>query len=196
MADTDSHRIRLVMDHLIAEQYLGLEGDEYPVLVLRPRYKEVFGEEKTLMMMLPKEKKERSEDALYNTREPQEGPPYGIDAGRRGERGEETPSRVLSRGGKKTRTGAAAAGGEDFQPDGTEEALFLKLKELRNRLAREIKSPAYIVFSDASLREMCRQRPLSPEQFLNVAGVGAVKLEKYGEVFMAAIREHGDESQT
>jgi ATP-dependent DNA helicase RecQ len=53
MADTDSHRIRQVMDHLIAEQYLGLEGDEYPVLALRPKYREAFGEEKALRMMLP-----------------------------------------------------------------------------------------------------------------------------------------------
>jgi ATP-dependent DNA helicase RecQ len=80
------------------------------------------------------------------------------------------------------------------QGSGTDERLFLKLKELRNRLAREIKVPAYIVFSDASLRDMCRKRPQSPEQFLNVTGVGAVKLEKYGAAFMAAIREFAGSS--
>jgi ATP-dependent DNA helicase RecQ len=83
--------------------------------------------------------------------------------------------------------------GEDFQAD---EGLFLKLKELRSRWAQEIKAPAYIVFSDASLRDMCRKRPQNPEQFLNVAGVGAVKLEKYGAAFMAAIREYGEASRT
>jgi ATP-dependent DNA helicase RecQ len=65
----------------------------------------------------------------------------------------------------------------------------LKLKELRSRLAQEIKAPAYIVFSDASLRDMCRRRPQSPEQFLNVAGAGAVKLKKYGAAFMEIIRD-------
>jgi ATP-dependent DNA helicase RecQ len=69
-----------------------------------------------------------------------------------------------------------------------DEGLFLRLKELRNRLAQEAKVPAYIVFSDASLRDMCRKRPLTGEQFLNINGVGAVKLEKYGEAFMAVIR--------
>jgi ATP-dependent DNA helicase RecQ len=38
---------------------------------------------------------------------------------------------------------------------------------------------------------MCRKRPRSREAFLNVAGVGAVKLEKYGEAFMTVIREQG-----
>jgi ATP-dependent DNA helicase RecQ len=79
--------------------------------------------------------------------------------------------------------------GEGLGVGEDEEALFLKLKELRGRLAREIKAPAYIVFSDASLREMCRKRPRCPEQFLNVAGVGKMKLEKYGDAFMSLIRD-------
>ncbi|MDR1617690.1 MAG: HRDC domain-containing protein [Treponema sp.] len=86
---------------------------------------------------------------------------------------------------------AAAARTEDFQAD---EGLFVKLKELRSRLAREAGVPAYIVFSDASLRDMCRKRPQNQGQFLNVAGVGAVKLEKFGALFMAAIREYGGAS--
>jgi ATP-dependent DNA helicase RecQ len=69
-----------------------------------------------------------------------------------------------------------------------DEGLFMRLKELRGRLAQEAKVPAYIVFSDASLRDMCRKRPCTGEQFLKVNGVGAVKLEKYGEAFMAIIR--------
>jgi ATP-dependent DNA helicase RecQ len=174
MADTDPHRIRLVLDHLIAEQYLGLEGDEYPVLVLLPRYKEAFGEEKTIRMMLPAEKMRREKSV----------------------RSEDTPSLAQGRGEKTARHGTAAVQGEDVQADETDERLFLKLKELRSRLAQEIKSPAYIVFSDASLRDMCRKRPQSPEQFLNVAGVGAVKLEKYGAAFMAAIREYGGEARS
>jgi ATP-dependent DNA helicase RecQ len=170
MADMDSHRIRLVMDHLIAEQYLGLEGDEYPVLVLRPRYKEAFGEEKAIRMMLPGEKVRRGE---LEIRKELEGRRPG------GTREPERPQGI---------TGSARD--EGFQKGGADEALFLKLKELRSRLAQEIKAPAYIVFSDSSLRDMCRKRPQSPEQFLNVAGVGAVKLEKYGAAFMAVIGEH------
>jgi ATP-dependent DNA helicase RecQ len=92
---------------------------------------------------------------------------------------------------ERTAGSGAAARGEDFQADETGEGLFLRLKELRSRLAQEINAPAYIVFSDASLRDMCRKRPQNPEQFLSVAGVGAVKLEKYGDAFLAVIREYG-----
>jgi ATP-dependent DNA helicase RecQ len=81
------------------------------------------------------------------------------------------------------------ARGDGAGENSVDEALFLKLKELRSRLSQEAKVPAYIVFSDASLRDMCRQRPQNPEQFLNVTGVGAVKLEKYGDAFLALIRE-------
>jgi ATP-dependent DNA helicase RecQ len=197
MADTDARQIRLVMDHLIAEQYLGLEGDEYPVLVLRPSYREVFEEEKTIRMMMPSRRM-----AAFNPSPSAHGPEGRMMPSRRLAAFNPFPSahdpegRMMPGGGaaarrEKPRRGAAEAAvrGEESPAD---DALFLKLKELRSRLAQEIKSPAYIVFSDASLRDMCRKRPQSPERFLNVAGVGAVKLEKYGAAFMAAIREHGE----
>jgi ATP-dependent DNA helicase RecQ len=69
-----------------------------------------------------------------------------------------------------------------------EKELYAKLRDLRARLARENQSPPYIIFSDASLLDMCRKRPATRAEFLNVSGVGTVKLEKYGEVFMEAIR--------
>jgi ATP-dependent DNA helicase RecQ len=75
-------------------------------------------------------------------------------------------------------------------PDEFDNALFSKLKDLRTQLARQAHMPAYIIFSDASLRDMCRRRPLSREAFLEVSGVGTAKLEKYGEDFTRLIREH------
>ncbi len=68
--------------------------------------------------------------------------------------------------------------------------LFAKLKELRAELAKEEKVPAYIVFSDAALRDMCRKRPTDNMQFLNVSGVGRLKAQKYGDDFCACIREY------
>ncbi|MDR2964806.1 MAG: HRDC domain-containing protein, partial [Treponema sp.] len=61
-------------------------------------------------------------------------------------------------------------------------------KELRRTLAVKESVPAYIVFSDASLRDMCRKKPVSLVQFSAVNGVGAVKLEKYGEMFTEVIK--------
>ncbi|GHU12234.1 DNA helicase RecQ [Spirochaetia bacterium] len=69
-------------------------------------------------------------------------------------------------------------------------ALFNKLRELRKELASKEGVPAYAVFSDASLRDMCRRQPDSPARFAEVSGVGAVKLEKYAGPFTALIREH------
>ena len=67
--------------------------------------------------------------------------------------------------------------------------LFEKLKELRKGIAAKEGVPAYIVFSDASLRDMCRKKPASLVQFSAVNGVGSVKLEKYGEAFVEAIKQ-------
>jgi ATP-dependent DNA helicase RecQ len=75
-------------------------------------------------------------------------------------------------------------------PGTFDETLFAKLKELRKTLAKETKVPAYVVFADASLSDMCRRRPLTAEQFREIIGVGDLKLEKYGAVFTALIREH------
>lgn len=73
---------------------------------------------------------------------------------------------------------------------GAEETLFHKLKSLRSRLAAEAGIPAYIIFTDASLRDMCIKLPQTDEEFLSVSGVGRAKLEKYGEEFTAAIKEY------
>ena len=71
-----------------------------------------------------------------------------------------------------------------------ESPLFSELRSLRGKLAAEAHVPAYIVFSDAALRDMCRIRPVSTEQFLTVSGVGKRKAEMYGEEFCRLIREH------
>ena len=67
--------------------------------------------------------------------------------------------------------------------------LFTKLKTLRNKLASEAHVPAYIIFADAALRDMCRKMPKTKEEFLNVSGVGDVKADKYYEQFTEIIRE-------
>ena len=66
-------------------------------------------------------------------------------------------------------------------------ALLAKLKELRLSLARKHSVPAYVVFSDAALADMCARLPKTPEEFLQVSGVGQRKLEQYGAVFLDVI---------
>ena len=68
--------------------------------------------------------------------------------------------------------------------------LFDKLKELRLEIAREEKMPPYIVFNDKTLIDMCAKIPTTKSDMLNVSGVGENKYGKYGERFIAVIKEY------
>lgn len=75
-------------------------------------------------------------------------------------------------------------------PDAIDEKLFEKLKALRRQIAMQENVPAYIVFTDASLADMCRVRPIRESEFINVKGVGVAKGVKYFEPFTKLIREY------
>ncbi len=70
--------------------------------------------------------------------------------------------------------------------------LFDRLKALRLSIARERAILPYHVFGDATLRDMVRLRPTTATGLLAVSGVGQVKLERYGELFLAELRRGGD----
>lgn len=65
--------------------------------------------------------------------------------------------------------------------------LFEKLRQLRLELAKEAGIPAYQIFSDASLKEMEKFRPMSDEEFMQINGVGRQKMQNYGYQFIKAI---------
>ncbi len=71
-----------------------------------------------------------------------------------------------------------------------DEELFEALRALRTDLASEQGVPPYVIFSDASLIEMAKQRPQSSDTFRFINGVGEMKLERYGEKFMQVVREY------
>ncbi|HEX3550180.1 MAG TPA: DNA helicase RecQ [Candidatus Elarobacter sp.] len=88
--------------------------------------------------------------------------------------------------GRRPRPGSPApAGDEDYDRD-----LFAALRDLRRRIAAERDVPPYIVFSDAVLRAMARERPRTPGQMRGISGVGEKKLADFGASFLAAIDEH------
>src|SRR6478752_1500688 len=76
-----------------------------------------------------------------------------------------------------------------------DEVLFAHLRALRRQLADERGVPAYIIFSDVSLREMARKYPTNSTEFRHIPGVGEQKLKDFGEVFMSAIKSHSTENQ-
>jgi len=71
-----------------------------------------------------------------------------------------------------------------------EEALFQDLRTLRKSLADQQAVPPYVVFADAALRAMARDRPQTLTEFSLIPGVGARKLDQYGTHFIEVIRQH------
>jgi len=74
--------------------------------------------------------------------------------------------------------------------EGVDKGLFETLRRLRSTLAGERHVPAYIIFGDASLRDMARKRPSTEQQFLAVKGVGETKCRQYGRVMIEKIRAY------
>ena len=69
----------------------------------------------------------------------------------------------------------------------TTNSLFENLRKLRYEISKEEEVPAYVIFSDAALRQMESERPMSDQELLAIDGVGKAKLEKYGDIFIKAI---------
>ncbi|MEA1878037.1 MAG: DNA helicase RecQ [Bacteroidota bacterium] len=71
-----------------------------------------------------------------------------------------------------------------------DESLLLALKELRKTISQEIGKPAFVVFSDASLKDMAARKPTDQSGFLQVNGVGEYKAKRYAKRFIDIIRNH------
>lgn len=88
-----------------------------------------------------------------------------------------------------------AAVERDFNPRReSRDGLFEALRELRRTLAAEEHVPPFVIFSDATLEAMARERPETMEAMGAVHGVGAFKLQKYGARFLEIIRTGAEES--
>jgi ATP-dependent DNA helicase RecQ len=96
-------------------------------------------------------------------------------------------SGTASAGNAASATGSGNSGPADGE-------LFERLRALRKRLADEHGLPPYVVFHDATLREMAARRPLTLNEFAELSGVGQAKLARYGDQFIAAIVEHSSQS--
>ncbi|MGW9553801.1 ATP-dependent DNA helicase UvrD2 [Nocardiopsis sp. NPDC055551] len=78
-------------------------------------------------------------------------------------------------------------------PSTYDEALLERMRDWRRRTAQEQKVPAYVIFTDATLQAIAEQEPGSVSQLSSVSGVGAVKLDRYGEAVLALVA--GDEPE-
>ena len=81
---------------------------------------------------------------------------------------------------------------EDASSNPNTAGLLEELKALRLTLAKEENMPAYIVFSNATLKDMAQKAPITMAEFLAVSGVGKFKAERYGQRFLTAIKKYMD----
>lgn len=100
--------------------------------------------------------------------------------------------RGRKKGGSPSHRAPDAA--DDLVMGPAEERLLVALKTVRTAIAREEQVPAYIVFSDRTLAELAVRRPRSLTALQDVRGVGPMKLERYGQRFLAVI-SRADETE-
>jgi ATP-dependent DNA helicase RecQ len=162
MADVSVHRIRTIMDHLILNGYMALSLGEYPVVNPTEICGEILREKKYLEMKLPKD----------------------VDPS-------ESKSKIAStsKSKLKSKTKSKSKSSKDTAVE-REEDLFSVLKELRKQLATAAGVPAFVIFTDATLHDMCGKLPQTLDEFLDVSGVGKAKAEKYGKLFTETIATH------
>jgi ATP-dependent DNA helicase RecQ len=78
--------------------------------------------------------------------------------------------------------------------EGVDRGLFDRLRSLRSQLASERRVPAYVIFGDAVLRELARQRPSQLAKLATIRGIGERKLEEFGQLFLDAIDAYAIEN--
>ena len=75
-----------------------------------------------------------------------------------------------------------------------DQALWEDLRECRKQLSEEYNVPPYLIFHDATLKEMMESMPTNSSELLAITGIGESKLEKYGDEFLGIVRRHADPS--
>ena len=167
MADVPVTRIRSLIDELVYRGVLMRTGGRYPVITLSEQSMTFLRSDQPFVIKVAKGTPRTARTDAWGTRRA-EGQPEGSAAQR----------------------SAAAKVSGTYEPTPDDEALFCELRELRTSLAREQQVPPYFIFSNATLQDVCRRRPANNEELLEVAGVGAKKAERYGELILAKIAAH------
>ncbi|MBB4065987.1 DNA helicase RecQ [Gellertiella hungarica] len=94
--------------------------------------------------------------------------------------------------GKAGRSGPSASASAKAGLDGSDQALFERLRAARTELAKEAGVPPYVIFPDTTLVAMARERPATPDQLLELPGIGQSKRDRYGAIFLDVIDTHAD----
>ncbi|MGM9568380.1 MAG: DNA helicase RecQ [Clostridia bacterium] len=142
MSDRKVSEIKKFIDDLMDQEYLFITDDEYPVIGLTEKGRDVLEGEARVAI------RRREDDT-------EDGPT----------KNETRPKQVLT----------------------PLDELYEVLRQKRNEMAEAEGIPAYVIFSNATLRDMSRKQPRTSAELLNVSGVGKVKQQRYGAVFLKVI---------
>ena len=159
---------RNVARALLHQGFIDETQDGYPVLSMNAQSRLVLREEISVHIAAPAKPKRTRSTGTGSAAAGHSGNTAGSHSG--------------------TAAGSHSGNADGAAPEG--QALFDRLRALRKRLADENGLPPYIVFHDATLREMVERRPLTLDEFASLPGVGQAKLARYGDQFIAAMREH------
>ena len=90
---------------------------------------------------------------------------------------------------KSGKTGRPSGPPSEDLEDERSRALFEKLRQLRLEISKRLNLPPYVVFHDKTLKEMAARRPCTRAELLGITGVGEIKAEQYGDLFLSAIQK-------
>ncbi len=155
--------IKTMIARLVELDAIRVEGEEYPILLCGPAAAGILFEHVPVEMAVRADLDRES---------------------KKGRRERELAERLE----KRQKTAASERGG--VRAGGSDPDLYRALSDLRFELASEQHIPAFYIFSNATLEDMCVRKPATRSEFLEVSGVGAAKLEKYGDAFLACIAEY------
>ena len=96
----------------------------------------------------------------------------------------------MRRRGRERERGESRTARAAVEVPSADRPLFEALRGLRTRLAREQGVPPYVIFHDATLREIARQRPQTPGDLALIGGIGAGKIERYGDEVLDVVAEN------
>jgi DNA helicase-2/ATP-dependent DNA helicase PcrA len=103
---------------------------------------------------------------------------------------EDQRTKLRAVGGTKATGKAAKDAPAEADLSPADREVFAALKEWRSATARAASVPAYVVFPDRTLVEVARRRPRTPDELLAIPGIGPVKVGRYGDALLSAVRQH------
>jgi len=172
MLGEPQEKIRQIANFLIQEGYLAVTGDRYPTVQTTQKAREILQDGLSVQMPAAEDWADTWEAS------------GGVGAERTKKRTEGQASmRAKNRFEKRAKSNANP---HDYDVDAV---LFEKLRTLRSSLAAKEKVPAFVIFSDSTLFDMCHKMPRTEHELLAVSGVGNVKLEKYGAEFLEILAQ-------